>query len=144
MNCGLCSALYVTFQGANLIFFVGRNVDRAVLASFWDDAAIGLYAAALTLASAGLAAITISFGTVLFPHLSADTDVRARRALFARGLRYACLLLAVGAVALGSMTPWLVPLLFGPGFAAAAPTAAALIVAYGLLAIRQIIAHLTR
>ena len=112
-----------------------------MLTSFWPDAAIGLYAVALTVASTGLAAITISFRTVLFPHLSTDTDLRTRHALFARGLRYACLLLIVGTAALGSVTPWLVPTLFGRDFAAAVPTTLALLIAQSLLAVRNIIAQ---
>lgn len=115
--------LYFRFQATSIVFLIRKHLDMLLLMSFWDDRAIGLYMVALSWASAGIETVTMSFSSVMFPFISAEANPDRGRALLARSLRYACLLLAVAAAALILVTPWLLPLLFGASFRDAVPLA---------------------
>lgn len=132
-------SLNFRFHNTNLAFLLGTHLDRLILMLFWDNMAIGLYVVALRWASAGLNTVTASFSSVIFPYLSAEASPDRQRALLARGLRYACLLLVVGTAGLILITPWLLPLLFGGEFADAVPVALVLLIAFLPLALRRII-----
>lgn len=134
--------LSLPFQGTNLAFLLGTHLDRLILMTFWDDAAIGLYVVASSMATLG--GLTMSFQTVLLPHIAAEARPERQRALLARGLRYACLLLVVATLGLILLTPWLLPMLFGAGFAGAVPVALILLGAGLPLALRQIIVRSLR
>lgn len=131
-------ALNLRFHSTNLASLLSTHIDRLAVMLFWDDAAVGLYVVAMTWASAGLSTVTGSFRTVLFPHLSAETDPQRQHALLKRGLRYASCLLTLGTLALAALTSWLLPLLFGASFRGSVPVALALLGAYLPLALRQI------
>ena len=132
-------SLTTRFHSTNLSFLLASQVDRLAIMLFWGDASIGLYAVALTWASSGLNTITMSFRTVMFPHLSAQTDEARARSLLAVGLRYASCILALGTLALAAVTWWLLPFLFGAAFRAAVPVALILLAANWPFALRQII-----
>lgn len=132
------------FHGTNLAFLLASQMDRLAVILFWGDAPIGLYTVALTWASSGLNTITMSFRTVMFPHLSAQTDGGRGRALLAGGLRYASCLLALGTLALATITWWLLPLLFGATFRDSVPVALVLLAANYPSALRQIVTQSLR
>ena len=136
--------LNLRFHSTSLASLLGAHIDRLAVMLFWDDVAVGLYVVALTWASAGLNTVTISFRTVLFPHLSAEPDTQRQHALLERGLRYASCLLTMGTLALAALTSWLLPLLFGASFGGSVPVALALLAAYLPLALRQIAAQSLR
>lgn len=127
------------FHGTNLSFLLASQMDRLAVILLWGDVSIGLYTVALTWASTALNMVTMSFRTVMFPHLSAQTDQERGTALLASGLRYASCLLVIGTVALAAITWWLLPFLFGASFEASLPAAFVLLVAHCLFALRQIV-----
>jgi O-antigen/teichoic acid export membrane protein len=132
------------FHGAAVLALLGTHADRLLVVLLWDERAVGLYAAALTLATTGLALLSRSIHTVLFPQVAAQRDPEERRRLLARALRHSTLLLSVGVVAFAALTPRLVPLLFGDEFLGARDAATVLVVAYLPLGLRQILVRAMR
>jgi O-antigen/teichoic acid export membrane protein len=115
--------------------------DRFVVVTFWDDASLGLYVVALTLATAGLSLVTGAFNVLLLPRLVLARDVAAQRRIMAETLRYVSLLLAVGTAVLMVLCPWLLPVLFGDAYAGATGLCLVLLLAYLPMALRQVIVH---
>jgi O-antigen/teichoic acid export membrane protein len=128
-------------HGAALLAVLLAVADRFVVVTFWDDRSLGLYVVALTLATAGLSIVTGAFHVLLLPRLAEARDVAAQRRIMAETLRYVSLLLAVGAAVLLLLCPWLLPLLFGDAYAGAIGLCLMLVVAYGPMALRQVIVH---
>ena len=117
------------------------TMDRGVVSLAWNDAAIGIFMVALTVASSGLAVVTESFQITLFPTLAAEVDPGRQRDALAATLRQAVALLSLGILVLIVVVPWLVPLLFGPTFSSAIVITQVLLIAYFPAALRQIAAH---
>ena len=107
--------------------------------TFWDDASLGLYVVALTLASAGLNVVTGAFGVLLLPRLARAGDTAAQRRIMGQTLRYTTLLLTLGTAALLLLCPWLLPFLFGDAYTGAVGLCVLLLAAYLPTALRQII-----
>lgn len=109
------------------------RLDQFVMMAFLPAQALGLYVAAV--AWGGMVQPLLgALGTALFPHVASQADPAHRVRVFAQGSRLA-LLLSVG---LGGLllvlTPWGLPLLFGPAFASAVPAALVLVVASAVAA----------
>jgi O-antigen/teichoic acid export membrane protein len=117
---------------------IGTQVDRIVVMTIWDNATVGMYAVALTIAYSCLAVITESLHTVMFPKLASEMDAASRRTTLAKGLRHGVALIIPSALFLILLCPWLIPFLFGQAFGTAVPPAIALLLAYIPLALRQI------
>lgn len=132
------------FHGATVIAALSAQVDRLVVMRFFDDAAVGYYVVALTVATAGLGLVTNSVHTVLFPSLSAEADRAQAIAKLRTGLRRSSLFLLLGTAAALAAVPFFLPLLFGHDFADAVPVAMVLVAAYAPLALRQIIVRCIR
>jgi enterobacterial common antigen flippase len=128
-------------HGAALLAALLAQADRFVVIAFWDDASLGLYVVALTLATAGPNMITGAFSTLLLPRLAAAGNIEARREIMGQTLRYATLLLTAAAAALLLVCPWLLPFLFGAAYAGATGICALLLLAYLPTALRLIIVH---
>jgi O-antigen/teichoic acid export membrane protein len=128
-------------HGAALLAALLAQADRLVVISFWDDASLGLYVVALTLATAGLNVVTGAFAVLLLPRLARARDTAAQRRLMGQTLRYATLLLTAGTAVLALLCPWLLPFLFGDAYAGAVGICLVLLVAYLPTALRQVIVH---
>ena len=128
-------------HGAALLAVVLAGADRFVVITFWDDASLGLYVVALTLATAGLNVVTGAFAVLLLPRLAQARDLAAQRLIMGETLRYVSLLLTAGTVILLVLCPWLLPFLFGDAYAGAIGPCLVLLVAYLPMALRQVIVH---
>jgi enterobacterial common antigen flippase len=132
-----------SFHATALLVLVTTQVDRFVAITLLDDRSVGLYVAALAIASAGIGIISTSFHTLMFPSI-------ARRAkevqcdYLAKGLRYAMFLIVTCSLLLAASIPIVLPLLFGADFRAAIVPGVLLVMAYVPLALRQIIIRTLR
>lgn len=114
--------------------------DRLLIIAFLDDAALGLYAVALTLAGAGINKVSGATTIILLPKVASgeDDDVRGRQLSTALGATLFVALVLNGALAAAS--PVLVPLLFGEAFAPAVGVTILLCLAQVLKNIIQVLA----
>ena len=128
-------------HGAALLAALLALADQFVVITFWDDASLGLYVVAFTLATAGLNVVTGAFSILLLPRLARARDAAAQRRIMGETLRYVSLLLTVGTAALLLLCPWLLPFLFGDAYAGAVGICLVLLVAYLPMALRQVIVH---
>ncbi len=134
-------ALGTRFHGAALLAALFAQADRFVVLTFWDDASLGLYVVAATLAGAGLSVVAAGFNVILLPRLAAAGSIEARRQILSQTLRYAMLLLTTGTMALLFLCPWLVPFLFGHAYAGATGICIVLLLGYVPTALRQVITN---
>jgi enterobacterial common antigen flippase len=134
-------AFGVRLHGASVLAVLLGGADQFVVLTFFDDASLGLYVVAWTLATAGLNVITGAFNTLLLPRLADAADAVAHRQIMGATLRYVSLLLTVGTAALLVLCPWLLPFLFGDAYAGAVGLCLVLLVAYLPMALRQVIVH---
>lgn len=129
----------VRLQLATSLILVASQMDRVAIMTLMDNEAIGLYTVAFTFAASGLSILTTSFQAILFPKLARTDDVTTQREILAKGLRYVMLLIVVGSLPLMSLSPWLIPFLFGKEFKAAVVPAMILFVVYVPMAMQQVI-----
>ena len=129
-------------HGAALLAVLLAVADRFVVVTFWDDASLGLYVVALTLATAGLSLITGAFNVLLLPRLALARDVAAQRRIMGRDAalrlaaadrrhRASCCSSAPGCCRSCSATPT----------PARSASASCSLVAYLPMALRQVIVH---
>jgi enterobacterial common antigen flippase len=128
-------------HGAALLTVLLAGADRFVVIAFWDDASLGLYVVALTLATAGLNVVTAAFNALLLPRLVQARDAQAQRRIMGETLRFVSLLLTAGTAVLLLLCPWLLPFLFGDAYEGAIGICLVLLVAYLPMALRQVIVH---
>ena len=126
-------------HGAAVLAVLLAQADRLVVITFWDDASLGLYVVALTLATAGLNVGTGAFTVLLLPRLARASDSEAQRRIMGQTLRYVTLLLTAGTALLLLLCPWLLPFLFGQAYAGAVGVCLLLLVACLPAALRQVI-----
>jgi O-antigen/teichoic acid export membrane protein len=126
-------------HGAALLAVLLANADRLVVVIFWDEASLGLYVVALTLATAGLNVVTGAFSALLLPRLAGAGSARAQRRILGQTLRYATLLLSTGTALLFLVCPWLLPFAFGAAYAGAVGISLVLLAACLPAALRQVI-----
>jgi O-antigen/teichoic acid export membrane protein len=132
-----------SFHATALLVLVTTQVDRFVAITLLDNRAVGLYVAALAIASAGIGIISTSFHTLMFPSVARrEKDVQGD--YLAKGLRYAMFLIVTCSLLLATSVPIVLPLLFGPDFRAAVAPGVLLVMAYVPLALRQIIVRTLR
>src|SRR5438128_3262308 len=127
------------FHPATIVLLLAGQVDVFVVLALWDDATVGHYVIALTIASSGLSIISGAYHKVLFPHVTQIQDRARQIGLLARGVRHATLLLVALSLPLALFMPWIVPLLFGQAFNDAVVPALVLVAAYILVALKSII-----
>jgi O-antigen/teichoic acid export membrane protein len=131
------------FHVTALLVLLTSQVDRFVAITLLDDRSVGLYAAALAIASAGIGIISNSFHTLMFPSIARREGI-AQRDYLAKGLRHAMLLIVACSLPLAASIPIVLPMLFGPAFRAATVPGVLLVVAYIPFALRQIIVRSLR
>jgi enterobacterial common antigen flippase len=128
-------------HGATLLAVLLAGADRFVVITFWDDASLGLYVVAWTLATAGLNVVTGAFNVLLLPRLAQARDAQAQRRIMGETLRYVSLLLTAGTTVVVLLCPWLLPFLFGDAYTGAVGICLLLLVAYLPTALRQVIVN---
>jgi len=127
------------FHPATIVLLLAGQVDVFVVLALWDDATLGHYVIALTIASSGLSIISGAYHKVLFPHVAQIHDRAGQIGLLVRGVRHATLLLVALSLPLALLMPWVVPLLFGQAFNDAVVPALVLVAAYVLVALKSIV-----
>lgn len=127
------------FHPTSVLLFLAAQVDQFVVLTLWDDATLGKYVVAVTVAGSGFAVVGSAFHKVLFPHLVWVREARAQAELLARGVRCATMLLVALSVPIAMVMPWLVHWLFGAAFAEVVRPAWALLVGYLLVALKGIL-----
>lgn len=127
------------FHAANLLALLASQIDRLWLVLFFDDLALGYFAAATTFASSGVGAVLGAVQLVLFPKLASQAvdDPGGARIELGVALRRTALFLFVVCGAGALTMPVLVPLLFGQGFVPAGWPAALLVLAQIPTGLRQ-------
>lgn len=115
------------------------HLDRMLISQWLAPEAFGLYVVAMALGSA-VVMPAATLGHLAFPKLSAYGDDAAMAGIIlGRYLRSALLISAGAAVVLAALAPWLIALLFGSEFAAAAPILRVLLVAMVAMAGKTIL-----
>ena len=132
------------FHVASVLLFLASEADTFVCLLLWDDATLGRYAVALGIASSSLAVFSGTLQKVLFPHLAQIQDVAYRIKFLERSLLYSAALLAILLVLVGSLLPWMIPLLFGEAFRDTVFMTQLLLVAYFFIALKTIIIQILR
>ena len=124
---------------ATVLLFLTAQADQLVVLIVWNDATLGQYVVALTIASAGLAVVSGALPKVLFPYLAHIRDPLEQSRLLGRGVRHATLVLVGISLPIALLMPLLVPLLFGPAFRDAIGPARLLLIAYLFIALKTIL-----
>jgi enterobacterial common antigen flippase len=132
-----------SFHTTALLVLVTTQIDRFVAITLLDNRSVGLYVAALAIASAGIGILSTSFHTLMFPSI-ARREKEAQCDYLAKGLRYAMFLIVACSLLLAASIPLVLPLLFGGDFRAAIVPGVLLVMAYVPLALRQIIIRTLR
>jgi O-antigen/teichoic acid export membrane protein len=114
------------------------RLDVVVMAALLTSADVGIYSVAATW-SMMLSMLPAALGAVLFPRLSRERDPATRDALERKALLAGSAAILAGALVLAALTPWLLPLLFGPEFDTAAPYAVGLLASGVILATSQLL-----
>ena len=121
---------------------VNLRLDQALMAAFLPASTLGLYAVSVSWSGA-LAPVTSAIAAVLFPRLASTGSGVVTDAL-GKGLRLAVLISVAGTVALGALTPFALPILFGAPFGQAAPAAIVLVVAAAFAAVNGVLEECLR
>lgn len=108
----------LSYAGSQAAESAANRIDQVLAVSVIGSGQAGLYAVAVT-----IAAIPVSFGHAIGAVLFRDLAVGGARLkeVEARGVRMALLSGVAAALALAAVTPWGVPLVFGPEFRDAVP-----------------------
>lgn len=133
----------LAFHGATILMVLASQADRLVALRLYGDATVGYYMVAFALASVGLSAVSGAFHTVLFPQI-AQSKHRIRPTLLSRGVRSAVTLLVPLTVVVALWAPQLVVFAFGSAFAPAGRTARALVGAFLLMALKEVLVRSIR
>jgi O-antigen/teichoic acid export membrane protein len=114
------------------------RLDQMLMAALLPVQTLGLYVVAVTWSNA-VGPLPNALANVLFPQTAATSDPEARRQVFATGIRLAVLSSVSIAVVVAMITPWTLPLLFGPAFAAAVRPALVLVGAAAIDAVNMVL-----
>lgn len=116
------------------------RLDQMVMAALLPPPSLGLYVVAVSWAGA-LTPLLAALGSVLFPRVASERNADGQVAALAQGGRLAVLAACAIGIPLVLASPWGVPFLFGPEFAAAAPAASILVVASAVAGINLVLAE---
>lgn len=117
---------------------INVRLDVVVMAALLDPQDVGIYSVAATW-SMILGLIPSAVGAVLFPRLSRERDLKRRRVLERKSVAAGMAIIVLAAIALGSATPYILPLLFGDAFGQASSYAVGLLGAGVVLALSQLL-----
>lgn len=127
-----------------VVSLVSSQMDRIAVAALLEPRSLGFYTAALTVSGALLGVVGATAQSYLVPELCRERGQAGRRTIITQGLGLLWLALAVGAVALITISPWTIPLLFGEAYREAVQPAILAVIAYVPFAQRQTIVRLLR
>jgi O-antigen/teichoic acid export membrane protein len=103
-------------QPGQIIQFFNYRLDLILLALFWTNREVGIYATAVFLAEM-IWYIPAAVSTVLLPAVSsADSEARARD-ISLKAIRHTVFLSLAAAIVLALSAQWLITTLYGPSFA---------------------------
>ena len=118
---------------------VNRRIDQALISLYLAASDLGLYVVAFALAGTlTMAAGTI--GMVAFPKVAHLGSAEGKQSLFGRYFRFTLALLVCGAAGLWLFGGWLLELLFGASYAAAAPVLDVLVLGSALAGLSNCLA----
>jgi len=129
-------------QPGQIIQFFNYRLDLILLALFWTNREVGIYATAVFLAEL-IWYIPAAVSTVLLPAVSsADSEARARD-ISLKAIRHTVFLSLAAAVTLAVTAQWLIITLYGPSFAPAVRALQVLLFGVVMLApAKLIVSHL--
>jgi O-antigen/teichoic acid export membrane protein len=105
-------------HASEILHSLRQKLDQAVVAKLMTASDLGIYAVALTVANGPLILVqTIS--NIAFPKISAQPTHDGKVLVFGRYLRLALAMVVAINIVLWVVNPWVIPLLFGQGFAPA-------------------------
>jgi O-antigen/teichoic acid export membrane protein len=125
------------FHVAATLTLVATQLDRLIVVSAWTPAQLGHYFVAVSVAGAGLAAVSQALSLTLLPTLS-GVEGEARRDRLERLMRCALLATTAFSSAIWLVAPFAVPLVYGAGFATAAVYAQGMAIALAPMPLRTI------
>jgi O-antigen/teichoic acid export membrane protein len=102
-------------QPGQIIQFFNYRLDLILLALFWTNREVGIYATAVFLAEL-IWYIPAAVSTVLLPAVSAsESEVRAKT-ISLKAIRHTVFLSLAAALVLAALAQWLIAFLYGPAF----------------------------
>jgi len=131
--------LSVRLHVGTVLLFAAEQADKLVVLTLWDDAALGQYVIALTVAASGLAVVTTALRRVLYPHLAHRQGSAGAADLLARTVRYTSLAIVIVSVPMMVGMPTIIATVFGSAYADATRPAMVLVIAYGLIGLKTIV-----
>ncbi len=108
---------------ANVIQFLNYRLDILLISFYLGTVSVGWYSVAVNFAEI-LWYVPTSLGTILFPHV-ANSGEQDANTITSRLSRQTFLLMTLASLGVAIISPWLIPLLFGPKFG---PSIAALLI----------------
>ena len=111
---------------------INVQFDQLLIVAFLPARSLGLYVVAVAW-SGGVAPLLQALGSVLFPHVSAETDAGRQGHLLATALQSGALVAVATSVPFMLLAPFALPLIFGSGFAPSIPSALMLVPASAIL-----------
>ncbi|MBI3318639.1 MAG: lipopolysaccharide biosynthesis protein [Candidatus Omnitrophica bacterium] len=126
------------FHVASVLLFLSIEADTFAVLLLWDNAALGRYAVALSIASSSMTVASGALQKVLFPHLSQIQGGTDQIRLFRKGISSAALVLTALLVLVEVSVPWLIPVMFGPAFRDIVAIAQVLLVGYFFVSLKSI------
>jgi O-antigen/teichoic acid export membrane protein len=112
---------------------INLRFDQLLIIAFLPARLLGLYVVAVSWSS-GVAPLLQALGTVLFPHVSAESDANRQGHLLATALQGGVLVGVITSVPFIIFAPIGLPFIFGQGFAPSVPSALVLVPAGAILA----------
>jgi O-antigen/teichoic acid export membrane protein len=105
---------------ANLLLVLGERLDQAVIAQFLGERELGLYVVALGTAGPilGLGAM---LGALVLPKVANEQSPEMRAVVLGRYIRLSMVIAGLSTLALVTLAPFIVRILFGAAFLPAAP-----------------------
>lgn len=116
---------------------VNLRLDQLLIAAFLPPGDLGVYTVAVSWSMIP-SPVMFALGNVLFPRVAEIRDAEDRATLAARGVRVAIGAAGVMMAGTALLAPIGLPLLFGPTFAVAVPTALVLTVAAGIVGVTAV------
>lgn len=118
----------ISLYGVGLLSIVASSIDRILFFPLSDPHRIGQYLIAMTICTPAMGIIVTALGTIVFPSLAAKSEV-ARVASAVRVLRLALVSGLMVGLGVAVVSPFIVPLVFGPDYVSAGWLASQLAVA---------------
>lgn len=135
-----CSALLsfgLPSVAATLPQLLNMRLDQMLMAALLPVESLGLYVVAVAWGGA-TQPLLIAIGTVLFPKVASQSNLKQQLNAFTQGIRVGVLSASALAGVLFTLTSWALPFLFGHRFTAAVPTCLVLVIAGAIAGINSI------